>query len=164
MLHDTKDERKGTHMRHSMLTFAAVAAAMLGGCSHSMQLPEMFVKVEQPGMGPYEFRAVAPDGVVLALRVQKNSQGGSLAYWAEAIRNELTGRGYKLANSESITGDSGRAGQLLSFTADKSGKEFTFLIAAYVQGGEILIAEAGGKTEAMKPRAEPIRKALLSAR
>ena len=151
-------------MRTVTLMIAGVAAAMLAGCSHSMQLPEMFVKVEQPQLGPYEFRAVAPDGVVLALRVQKNAQGGSLAYWVDAIKGEFAGRGYKLVGTEPVTNDKGLAGQLLSFTIDKSGKEFTFLMALYVQGGHVLIAEAGGKTEAMKGRMAELRKALLSTK
>jgi hypothetical protein len=151
-------------MRSVTIMTVLYGAALLAGCAHSMELPPMFVEVDKADLGGYEFRGISPDGVVLGLQMRDNAKHGTLQFWSEAIKNELTNRGYKHVRSESITSTSGRQGELLSFSTEKSGQKFTYLLAVCVGSRDILMAEAGGKTESVEPRLPDIKKSLLSAK
>ena len=110
-------------------------------------------------------RAVSADGVAVGLRTVENPKDGTLAFWSQAIEGEMTGaRGYKLEKAEDIAAAGGAPGRLLTFTAQRSGADFTYLLAVYVSGRQVLIAEAGGRSERVAEKIEPIRKSLLSVR
>ena len=144
--------------------FLWVFAPAIGGCAHSLVLPQSFIPVPADQRQGYDVRAVSPDGVVLAVRAEQSPAGGSLEFWTQAARNELEGRGYKLEAKEDVRGDAGRAGRLLSFSTQREGAEFLYILALYVGPRDILTAQAGGKADLLKPMQAEIRKALLSAR
>jgi hypothetical protein len=52
----------------------------------------------------------------------------------------------------------------MTFTAQRSGAEFTYMTAVYVRGPQVLLAEAGGKSQAVAPKADELRKSLASVR
>jgi hypothetical protein len=147
-----------------LVMLAAVAAS--SGCGlHAMTLPADFVAVEPYDRGPYEVRGVSADAVVLALRRETNPEHGSLDFWTQAIGRQMTERrGYQATGSEAVTSVGGAAGRLLSFTEERQGVLYTYRVAVYVQGSDILVAEAGGKAGAVAAHQEEIRKALLSVR
>jgi len=131
------------------------------GCGRSRGLP---ARVDEPG-GLHQMRAVSADGVVLALRSHDNPRQGTLEFWSEAVKNELVGfRGYKLAGKEAIQSQAGRPGKLLSFATEQKGTMFTYMLAVFVPGRQVLIAEAGGKAQAVQPKAEALKKAMLSVK
>ncbi len=155
-------------MRHATYAILIAALALAGGCG-TMDLPDNFVAVEDRDLGPYEVRGVSADGMVIAARREDNAENGTLEFWAEAIKRELTGRGYTLTGSDAVESDGGTPGTLMTFTAQRGGRPYTYLAAVFVtkgtfSDGEVLIAEAGGLTEAMDPRRDDIRTALLSVR
>ena len=149
-------------MRHSFTAIAIVlVGAALGGCEAKMQFPTGFVEVEKYDLGPYDQRAVSADGVVMALRSETNPKNASLDFWGKAIRDELIEqRGYALSKDESVQAADGRQGKLMTFTALRSGVEFTYMVAVYVTVKTVLIAEAGGKSEKIAPRMADFRKAF----
>jgi hypothetical protein len=153
-----------TAMRWTTILPAFLAVAAAAGCQPAMVLPDGFVPVEeQPGL--HQMRAVSADGVVLALRSHENPKRGTLAFWSEAIKNELvSAKGYKLVREEPVRSQVGRHGVLLTFTTEQKGTPFTYMTAVFVTGGQVLLAEAGGKADAVKPKLKAITKALLSAR
>jgi len=149
-------------MRWTAMAATALAAAA-AGCAPTMDLPDGFVKVG--GDEPYDMRAVSADGVVLALRGHDNPEDGTLAFWAEAVRNELTGgRDYKLTGDDPVASSGGLDGRLLSFSAERSGAPFTYLVAVFVTRRRVLVAEAGGAADAVKGKLAAIRRAMLTAR
>jgi hypothetical protein len=152
-------------MRHS-LTAIVLACVALGGCEPKMQMPPGFVEVDKYDLGPYDQRAVSADGVVVALRSETNPKNASLDFWVTAIRDELVNRrGYFLTKKEPLAQSGDTApGRLMTFTAQRSGVEFTYMVVVYVQGGKVLIAEAGGKSETVVHRMADLRKALSSVR
>jgi len=157
-----KSNERNNPMRRIAILTAAVAVAAVAGCGHRLVLPKDFVELEQAR--PYEFRGVSADGTNLAVRVERNPKQGTQQFWSKAITNELTGRGYKLQKKQPVENTSGRKGELLSFSIERSGQEFTYLLALYVTEQEVLIAEAGGKSEAIRPRLEEIKRSLLSVK
>ena len=156
-------------MRHAAITVllacVVLSCGVLVGCEPKMQMPSGFVEVEKHNLGPYSQRAVSADGVVIALRSETNPKDATLEFWVTAVRDELVNRrGYVLAKEEAAEAANGTKGKLLTFTALRSGAEFTYLAAVYVMGGQVLVAEAGGKSETLVHRLADIRKALASPR
>jgi len=150
-------------MRQVTLVVALAAVAAVGCTAHTMTLPANFVPFDKPGGGMYFARGVSADGVVVGLRSEQNRKEGTIDFWAEAVRNQLTeGKGYRFQGGEDVACASGQRGRLLTFTADESGVNFTYLIALFVQPQAVLIAEAGGKTEALKAKTDEIKKAFAS--
>jgi hypothetical protein len=151
-----------------VLAVGAVLAALpvLGGCAtHTMTLPATFVPVEKAYQGGYVVRGVSADGVVLGLTRELNPEHGTLEFWTEAVGNRLAvGRNYKPAGSEAVKSDAGLVGRLMTFEDQQQGVNYLYMVAVFVQGGDILVTEAGGKADVVRPRAAEIRKALLSVR
>ena len=58
----------------------------------------------------------------------------------------------------------GNPGVLMTFAAQRSGVEFSYMAAVYIKGGKVLIAEAGGKSETFAPRMPELRKAIFGVR
>jgi hypothetical protein len=152
-------------MNRTAVAVVLVAAMGLAGCAiHSMGLPPDFIGVEKSYLGPYLVRAVSADGVMVALRAEPNPERGTLAFWTKAITNQMAGQGYKAAKSEDVTCETGEAGRLLTFSMQKQGVTFSYILAVFVKGNDILIAEAGGKAEAVEPKLAEIKKALLTSK
>lgn len=153
-------------MRIAMtLTLAAAALLALPGClPGGMTLPEHFVAVDKTELGDYAVRGISADGVVVGLRVQDNMTNGTLEFWAKAIQNEMTGRGYQLDKIEEVASAAGKSGRLMTFSVRSRGAPFTYYQALYVVGSRVLVAEAGGKTEAIESRKKDIRASILSVR
>ncbi len=151
-------------MNRLHVTIALVAAALLAGCQPTMDIPADFVPVEGWEM-QYPTRAVSADGVVVALREPyDNPKNGTVEFWAAATKGELLQRGYKLQSSEEITSRAGLKGRLMTFSADVQGTPFAYLLAVFVDKGRVLVAEAGGKADSVKPKAGALRQAFLSVR
>ena len=150
----------------TLVAAATVWLALFPGCAmHTMDIPANFVAVDKSALDGYDVRAVSADGVAVGLRSQSNPKNGSVEFWAEAIQNELTAsKGYKLEKEEPLTSASGASGKLLVFSAQQSGADFTYMLAVFVRGDAILIAEAGGKADAVKPKMDALKAALRSAR
>jgi hypothetical protein len=153
-------------MRAMILLSVTVMMAACGGCGlHAMTLPNSFVAVDKAYLAPYEVRGLSADAVVVGLRREANPDHGTLEFWTPAIRTQLTvGCGYKPAGEESVKSDGGTPGSLMTFSTEQQGETYTYIIAIFVQGGDVLVAEAGGKADAVAPRTKEIRAALLSVR
>jgi hypothetical protein len=148
-----------------LVVLGAAALAACGGCMHSMTLPAAFVGVDADYKADYLVRGVSADGVVISLRREANPQNGSLEFWAEAVQNRLeTALDYKCEGTGAIKSDTGLDGRLLTFTDTQKGVEYAYYVAVYVQGSDILVAEAGGKKAAFEPRKSQILQALHTVR
>ncbi len=152
-------------MKWTAMAAALSGAMMAAGCVATMDMPDGFVQVKNDGDDLYRMRGVSADGVVCALRTHDNPKRGTLAFWSEAVKNELvSSKGYKLIKSEPVQSRAGRPGTLMTFSAERSGTAFTYLLAVFVSRGKVLIAEAGGKADRVKPRLGAIKNAMLSAK
>ena len=160
------DEREKPTVRRTLPAAAVIVLSMVAGCGPTMDLPADFVRAHRLGVGGYRVRGVSADGVVAGVRDSyENPANGTLSFWSAAIRNELIcSRGYVPVADEAVCSDAGRNGRLMTFQANRSGAEFTYLVAVYVTDRRVYVAEAGGRSETVKPRMANIRKALLSVR
>lgn len=153
--------------RRSVWVLLLLCGLALGGCVPEvrMDLPHDFVPLKEDDRGGYDVRGVSADGVVLAARGADNAQGGSLAFWTEAVRNELTAsRGYTFESTEPIVSRAGTPGTLTTFSTRYGGAPARYIAAVFVRGEGLLVAEAGGKAEAVAGREAVIREAIRSVR
>ena len=149
----------------ALVTVLAIAAAV-GGCQQvKMDVPSSFVSVGKDNLGPYDQRAVSADGVVLACRTQANPSRGSLKFWSKAIKNELAAKpGYALTSDDSAYSYAGLEGRLLVFSTTRQGAAFTYMLGVFVKGNRVILAEAGGRADAVKPLNADLKASLLSVR
>jgi len=152
-------------MRYAITLTAVAIGFALGGCVPDMDLPKDFVGVSKADLEGHHVRGISADGVVVGLRSEDNAENGTVDFWAQAIQDELkAGRGYELQASEDVKSRSGLEGKLMTFATHQRGATFTYMLAIYVKSGKVLLAEAGGKADAVKKYSEPVREALLSVR
>lgn len=100
---------------------------------------------------PYDFRAVTPDGLVMAVREFKyEKKQGELPFWVKAIENEVrSARGYALLEQKSVTTKGGLTGTQLRFGMDRDGEAHEYIVTVFaVDKGKKLrlyVLEAGGR-------------------
>lgn len=130
-----------------------------------LAMPEDFVELDEQRRGEYDVRGMSADGVVLGLRRHDNLDNGTLAFWQQALHNELINRGYKLqAPPETVTSGGGVDGKLMTFKTTSRGTEFLYVLAMYVQPRTVTTVEAGGKADAVREHMDEILKSVRSAR
>jgi hypothetical protein len=141
---------------------------LLTGCA-VMGLPAGYVAV--PTARGMAFHAVAPTGNTLQVRIHENPEGADLAFWQQAIERELvTGRGYRLLDSQAVQTTSGWTGKELLLETDRQLGEFQYLLSIYVldgglwRGARVVVAEAGGEKAALQADLSALRQALRTLR
>ena len=141
-----------------------VILILTAGC-HTLTPPPDFMPVERGDLGEYDQRVVSADGVVIGLRSQATASPGTLEFWSQAVANELTtNKGYQLAGAEDTLSVNGQKCKFMTFHYSLRGNSMTYLLAIYVDGRGVLLAEAGGKADLVQKQLPAIRQSLLSAR
>jgi hypothetical protein len=149
-------------MRHTIYLLVA-AGALAVGCVPSMRLPPGFVSTDAPAGGEYHVRAVSADGVVVALRREANRDEAGIDFWTKAVTNELVQRrGYRLKETETHPDGSDVPARLLTFTHERQGVAYLYLVNLFVQPDTILIAEAGGEADDVEAVLPEIKKAFAT--
>jgi hypothetical protein len=114
------------------------------------------------GFAPYKareaFRAVSPDGVVFRVRAAEHEPEADLAFWKEAMTKRMVEAGYQI-HAESGVEASGTPGALLELTAPFGTDDYSYLLAIFPAGKELIIVEAAGEVATFAAR----RDAVISA-
>ena len=109
--------------------------------------------------------SVGANGNRLEIRNEQNAEGGTLAFWTEAVQKELVqARGYRLASVRDVVTANGLAGKELSFTVERNLVKYGYLVTLFVDGARLLVAEAGGEEKALLAELTAIRTALAALR
>jgi hypothetical protein len=131
--------------------FLVVATCACGGhrpTFHAETAPG-FVEVSEAS--PYDFRAVAPEGVAFAVRSVPLDGKTDLTFWTGAFSlrmRELDG--YSLVSTQAVRANDGTPGEELVFDHDDEGKPFVYRVRLFVTRSRLLVVEAGGTDEQMK--------------
>ena len=153
-------------MRRAVVVFAALVALGTAACGRSYDVAAApgFVKLEntQP---PYDWRAVAPDGVAVAMRVVPLEDRADLAFWTHAVTLRMREmNGYALVDSRDVKSRDGTAGKELTFGHDESGKPFVYRVCLYLGQKRLFVVEAGGTKEQMDRYAASVDWMLATVR
>jgi hypothetical protein len=94
---------------------------------------------------PYEYRAIAPEGVVFAIRVVDTHDRGDLDFWTRATLLRMRQlNGYALLGTGDVKSHDGMPGRELRFGHDENGKPYLYSVRLYVAHGRLFIVETGG--------------------
>ena len=134
------------------LLLVALAVALLG-CGSRVEARVARGFVELKGDSTYDFRAVAPEGAAVAARVvDLKGAPADLAFWEHAL--ELRVReleGYARLEAKDAELEGGVKGRELVFGHDEDGKPYVYRVRFFlVDGGRLLLVEAGGSRDQMK--------------
>ena len=136
------------------LALAALALSLVacGGARSTFQVRTApgFVEVKQAG-GAYDYRAIAPDGVAVAVRSVEVDRGTDAGFWEHATvlrMRELDG--YALLGSREVRSLDGTVGRELVFGHDEEGKPYEYRMRLFVRGDRLLVVEAGGAKDSVE--------------
>jgi hypothetical protein len=112
----------------------------------------------------YVYRAASADGVVVAVRAEKNEPKGNLDFWAEALDQKLRHGGYVPEGPPAaVRTAAGLPGREARYTHVQGGHKYRFWFAVFVTESRVWVVEAGGDEEGFKGRVqEGIQRAIES--
>jgi Domain of unknown function (DUF4349) len=105
------------------------------------------------------FQAVSPDDVVYRVRSVRNDPKADLAFWREALRTRMVDAGYHLLAEGDVTAGA-RTGALLELGAANGEQDQTYIVALFVEGRHLVLAEATGEATRVKGHRDAILAAL----
>lgn len=147
---------------------ALVLLATLGtaACGRPFDVKTAPGLVELDDQGPaYDYRAIAPEGVVVGVKVVDIGDKGDLAFWTRATSLRMHQLdGYALLGESDVKSRNGIAGHEMRFGHDQSGKPYLYTLRVYVKpkscvfcsGSRLFVVETGGP----KDEVERYRQAL----
>jgi hypothetical protein len=113
----------------------------------------------------YDWRAVAPEGVVVAVRSVPLDDEADLPFWARAITLQMREQdGYALLATKDVRTNDGKPGSELLFGHDEDGKPFVYRVRLFLAGKRLIVVEAGGAKEQMERYAPSIDWMLANVR
>lgn len=127
--------------------FIVLAATVLSASCVSLKAPSGYARRAESGR--YDFKAISTDGSVISLQSHRNEdrEQGTLAYWTEAARKQLTlSRGYELKEEGSFATSKG-PGRWMLFSRRYKGTDHLYLLGLVIEGRRIYALEAGGEVE-----------------
>lgn len=141
-----------------MLTLAAL---VLGGCTTAhITTPSGFAT--HKSSDAYDYRASDGEGVVLAVRREKNTLGGDLQFWSAALDVELRQSGYEARAQHDVTSADGQPGRQIRYTLDHEGRTLAFWVTLFVTQKRVVIVEAGGDTMFFSAKTDAVEQAIAS--
>jgi hypothetical protein len=146
-------------MRRS-IWILTLAALVLGGCSTArLQTPSGFAAQHDEA---YDYRASDGEGVVLAVRSEKNDPRGDLEFWSSTVDVRLRKAGYAAQDRRDVKSIDGREGRQLRYELASEGRTLAFWVTLFVTGRRVVIVEAGGDVELFDPKAKVVEAAIAS--
>jgi hypothetical protein len=129
-----------------VLACIVAAAACITGCGRPFDVRTAPGLVELDNQQPqYAYRALAPEGVVFAVRVVDTGGRGDLEFWtrATALRmHQLDG--YALLGRAEVRSRDGTPGRELRFGHDEKKKPYLYSLRIFVKGKRLFLVETGG--------------------
>lgn len=136
-------------MKHTLFCFGILIVALFAaGCGKPFDVKTAPGFIELEHQAPtYQFRATAPEGVVVGLQVVdlEGDNGGDLAFWTRAITLQVRDvQGYALLETRDVKSRDGTPGKELRFGHDEDSKPFVYRLTVYVKDKHLFMLEAGG--------------------
>lgn len=112
----------------------------------------------------YVYRATSAEGLVLAVRGEKNDPAGNLEFWSDALTQKLLGAGYALdGEPREVRTRRGFVGRQARFTREHQRRPQRLWLTVFVNQKHVFVVEAGGDAERFKDKAEAaVQKAIES--
>jgi hypothetical protein len=131
----------------SLLVLAAAAAGgAVSACGRPFDVKTAPGLVELDNQEPqYQYRAIAPEGVVMAVRVIDTNGRGDLEFWTRATSLRMHQLdGYALLGRADVKSRDGSVGHELRFGHDENGKPYFYTLRIFVANKHLFLVETGG--------------------
>lgn len=140
-------------------------AALLTGCSLTMDLPPDFLRLHPPR----PLRAATPQDATLQVREFADAEGGTLDFWYAALRTNLVdARGYEPTQEAAVQDGAGRSGKLLRCMTTYQGERMGYLVAVFVIEGwrsnSIRVVEFTAREAEFAQRVDAVQTAIATLR
>ncbi len=144
-----------------ILAVVLLGWSLMAGCGGAIHIvpPPGFAVLE--GGADHGYRAVSSDGVVLAVRREKNEPRGDLGFWSGAIDAKLRRDGYRAFEAHDVTAK-GVKGKQIRYAIELEGREHTYSVSVFVTETSVLTVEAGGDHELFARESQAIARAVES--
>ncbi|PRP98593.1 hypothetical protein [Enhygromyxa salina] len=147
-------------MKRSIWIIAALVG-LLGGCATTqLDTPTGFASHDESKT--YDFRASDGEGVVIAVRTEKNRPSGDLLYWSSTIDVQLRKSGYEPLDRIDVKSADGHAGKQLRYVLHEGGREMVYWLSVFVTDARVIVVEAGGDAAFFEPKASQVEAAIGS--
>jgi hypothetical protein len=138
-----------------MRTSALLALLVLAACrGFDATPPEGFASFDDWT----QFRAVSADGIMYMVRAEDNDPEAELDFWKEALKNRMKDAGYAFVSEEDLKGPA--PGYLIELAAPVGEQDYSYLVAIFVRGSDIIVAEASGEVSRFAGRRDAIVTAM----
>lgn len=145
----------------SVLAFAALALSTAAGCAPALHIatPPGFAEIaEHDG---YRYRASNAEGVVLAVRREKNDPAADLSFWSGAVDARLRRAGYNALEARAVEAH-GLKGRQIRYAIVREGREHAYWVSVFVTRDAVVTVEAGGDKELFAHQEPAIEQAIAS--
>jgi hypothetical protein len=134
---------------------------LFAGCATQIDLPKDFLQLSDS----VQFQAVTGDDARVWIRDFEDPDAASREFWAQAVEYDFVQqRGYELIAKGEVKNRSGTAGDWFECAANVGGERVGYLVAVWVSGTKIKVAEFAARNEVFKARVESVRAALRTVR
>jgi len=148
-----------------------LALAMLGSACTGARVntPAGFATLESSD--DYTYRAASAEGIVLAVRAERNRPEGNLAFWSRVIDERMQSRGYTPdGEPRSLQSPEGLAGTQYRYRMTHQGRAHRYWVTVFVRpggflrGARVYVVEAGGDQEIFDAQTGAVERAMASFR
>jgi hypothetical protein len=131
------------------LALGSLAVGAAPGCNaFSVKTPDSFVSLERVRSRMY-YKAVSPDNAVITISAFEHKDKGSLAYWTEILKREMTLRkGYALQAMDTVKTARGVEGRRLTFLTHSGSTKYRYTAHLFVTKKLIHVVETAAKEKA----------------
>jgi hypothetical protein len=155
-------------MSRKRIVLGTLLAVVLGaGAIITVWLWPDFRATAPQGFADYDdwfgFRAVSPEGVVYRVRAEDNDPKAELSFWREALKKRMLDAGYTFISDGDIKAN-GRAGYLLELAAPQGPMDYSYLVALFVDGDKLVVAEVAGEVTKVRGRRQELVSAISAIR
>src|SRR5579883_879794 len=153
-------------MNRLFLALAAAVALSTTACGRPFDVRTAPGFVELDNQQPqYDYRAIAPEGVVMGIRVVPLDDKGDLAFWTRAVTLRFRQlNAYALLDQSDVKSLDGTVVKELRFGHDESGKSYIYRVRLFVAQDRLFVVEVGGTKEQMERYKANVDWMLMSVR
>ncbi len=145
----------------SLALLALLALGPASGCSRGFAITTPAGFAELDDQDHYGYRATDAQGVVIAVRREKNKPYGDLSFWSGAVDAQLRRKGYKALKAVDVSA-SGVKGKQIRYTVSRAGRDHSFWMTVFVTEDVVVTVEVGGDQEYFEKAEEHLSKAISS--
>lgn len=132
--------------RLAAMFVVALATATTSACGRPFDVKTAPGLVELDNQEPdYAYRALAPEGVVMGVRVVETGDRGDLEFWTRAVMLRVRQLdAYALLGQADVKSRDGTPGHELRFGHDEHGKPYLYTLRLFVARKRLFLVETGG--------------------